>query len=68
MRMTMHAHLGIVGQRPGLRNVKPLGNAKHFAGVDIQNLLHRVLYALELRFFKDIKVFRDQVFHVVDHF
>jgi hypothetical protein len=63
-----HAHMGIVGQGPGLRDVKPLWNAQYFAGIDIQRFLYRILDALELGLFEDIEIFRDQVLRVVDHF
>src|SRR3569833_75242 len=67
MGMAMHAGIGFVDQRPGLGHVQPLGNAHHLRGIDIQNLLHRVLDALQLRFLEDVLVLRDQVLDIVPH-
>ena len=68
MGVTVHADIGMVDQRPGLRDVQVLSNTHHLAGVNIQGFLHRVLDALQFGIFKYVQVFRYQVYPVGDHF
>ena len=68
--MTVHADIGRVGQRPGLRHVQPLRDAQHVAGIDIEHVLHRVLDAFSAPdLLEDVKVRREIRFSIVDdHF
>src|SRR3569833_650955 len=67
MRMAVHPDVRGANKRPGLRYIQLLGNAHHVACIYVQHLLDRVFDAFQLRLFKNIEVFGDQVLRVADH-